>query len=114
MKTVTDEQIRAEAERIYPNTNQSMIRFFWMDGAKWYRSQIEDQIEWIDVEERLPEYGEKVLVIIDDTSKSIHPDRLIDIDFTVSVAHGVKKFDCEVNTSEKVTHWQPLPKNPTK
>lgn len=66
--------------------------------------------EWISVEERLPEFGERVLVCgrIDDFGDE--PEYGIDIAYRYHA--GVEHIDFYWDSTFDVTHWMPLPVHP--
>ena len=72
-------------------------------------SEGKKEAEWIDVKERLPEergkseFSDKVLIIDSNTN--------IDI---ARYDFGYKSWNKIFYAGEKVTHWMPLPKTPSK
>lgn len=67
--------------------------------------------QWISVEERLPEFGERVLVCgrIDDFGDE--PEYGIDIAYRYHA--GVEHIDFYWDSTFDVTHWMPLPEPPS-
>ena len=60
MKTITDSEIELFiSEESQQDWNDLAFRNIYKEGMRtgirWYRSQIEDQEQWIDVNERFPE-----------------------------------------------------------
>jgi len=66
-------------------------------------------MEWISVNDRLPDEGEKVLTI-NLQAKGYHEYRL---DYLVDLDNGERIWACRLNNEyDKVTHWMPLPDSP--
>jgi hypothetical protein len=79
-------------------------------------------MKWISVEDRLPEFGKKVLVLIDRTYH-INPtdEDLIEVATLfgeeceagrVWREYGWYNYDLHQSFIEDVTHWMPLPEVP--
>lgn len=69
-------------------------------GAQWHQSQSDLVSKWISCSERLPEIGDRVLVIDDDG------DQFIDIRMgDILGEHTDERWHV-------YTHWQPLPQPP--
>lgn len=58
--------------------------------------------EWISVNERLPEYGERVLVTEGHAT----------FEASLSISHKWVRCDMALGWLEDVTHWMPLPEPP--
>ena len=76
-----------------------------MIGSYAWKAQMKRLINrgdgWVSVEDRLPEYGDRYLVLL--SSGQVH------------IATWVKAYwSIGINTTDNATHWQPLPQPPTK
>ena len=63
-------------------------------------SALREQPRWISVEERLPKYGERVLIT----------EGHAVFEASLSISH--KWVRCGIGWAEGVTHWMPLPEPP--
>lgn len=113
MKTIEEEAKEFLSKIDIPDHFKSKLPIGFYDAIKIdmensFKAGVEFAQRWIPVEEELPGYGVKVLVMIDDISGKVHPNEFIDIDYTVNIAHGKKAFDCEIGSSDKVTHWRSI------
>ena len=62
--------------------------------------------KWISVEERLPDYGERVLIMF----KPLDEEECISIGWLTQ--YGFECYDDSVYFFRSVTHWMPLPEPP--
>jgi hypothetical protein len=64
----------------------------------------EDKIKWIQIKERFPEIGERVLVY---AKNGVHGGHEIDIQY-----RQCKEYWNEQGLFCTITHWMPLPEKP--
>lgn len=85
------------------------------DGAKKILTEMEAELErlkqggWVSVEERLPEEGERVLVVT--SVKVVSPSEFRNKQFG-RYPNYTEGDRCMAYTFANVTHWQPLPSAP--
>jgi hypothetical protein len=121
---ITDAMIGNEVHNrffAFPKKRREIYQGIFKEACYWLRDQIKatpQVTEWINVNEKMPKDGQKVLCI-QDPSKTATRDplfgiyseydkRFIDPEFTPDGIHKGIAFWIEV------THWMPLPKAPTK
>jgi len=105
---LTDEKIKKEAEKSYPNTSiyKEHGRAGYIHGMRTMRDRllsrgVAKESEWISVEDRLPEHNQRCLVFSKDVNESD--------------AHRIMTYGALASGfTSKVTYWQPLPKPPVK
>ena len=98
-----------EAEKSYDNYDKGVtagLRIALRDIKKQTTIEAEPVNGWISVKDRLPPYGERVLVI-NEAYGAEHRYTKYNIGVTVRSPHLDFTF-----WGHKVTHWQPLPKPP--
>ena len=81
-----------------------------VEFAKEYAVEAEPDSGWISVDDRLPEYNQKVFVVyndVDPTGVSIR--RLIIAELAVD---GYWMEGCTWHPDTSITHWRPLPEPP--
>lgn len=89
-----------EADEVIAEFEEEMS----IECAEWTRNQLSR--EWIPVEERLPEYGQSVLVYVNGTRV---------ITTRTKKDYSKDKYDfIHVVIADDATHWMPLPTPPSK
>lgn len=107
-ESVSDEEI-AKRANFNEETWETQIAFD--HGAKWMRSKLSSESEWVRCEERLPEDGGRHYLAYNESKGVFRP----------IYNKGFKCFEHIVHTKDgwyseeiKVTHWMQLPKSPIK
>ena len=72
----------------------------WQEAMNMAIAALREQPQWISVEERLPHYGERVLIT----------EGHAVFEASLSISH--KWVRCGIGWTEGVTHWMPLPEPP--
>jgi hypothetical protein len=64
--------------------------------------------EWIDTEDRMPQWGSEVLFYspADGVEKGVYADRKFIADRTTPQNDSIEYLDC------LITHWMPIPEEP--
>lgn len=109
---VSDIELEKEADERFIDSETNYPQQCFEDGAKWLRSQMtakSDAVEWIKVEERLPENRKIVLIFWNYEGK----DRITSGSYNCT-SKGNEYWAHGAATQLRVTHWKPLPNPPTK
>lgn len=105
-----NKSIQERAEAKYPIT-QPARRNAYISGATDERQLMSE--EWIRVEDRLPEIGDKVLIYFGAIDNILMATVGVDYDGNV-IFFGYYRDCYSCDHAEDITHWMPLPKPPVK